>query len=144
MCQASKADLQQTPSRGQWPIRSLLFVTTIVAACAWLSTLHRGFGIAACLVTGPAMILAGLSRFRSPHSEGLKLWTFASLVLAGATGPPLVLALPSETSNYESLLRMAKASFSGVVIAAGYGFYLLLTASIFESAYGLENRLDKK
>lgn len=135
MSHAPKLEESRPRSRRQWSIRFLFVMTAIVAVCVWLSTLHRGFGIAACLVTGPAMILGGLSHFRGPRSEGLKLWTFASLIFAGATGPPLVLALFSETMTYESLLRMAEASFGGVLIAGAYGFYLVLMASVLENAF---------
>lgn len=115
-------------------------MTAIIAVCTWLSTISRIFGFAACLITGPALLLVGLSQFRTRHSEGLKLWTFACLILAGATAPPLVIAVCSEKLNSTLLLQMGVASFSGVLIAGVYGFYLVLMASIFEAALVVEKR----
>lgn len=123
----------------QWTISSLLFLITVIAICAWLSTISRVFGFAACLITGPALLLVGLSQFRTRHSEGLKIWTFACLILAGATAPPLVIAMFSEKLNSTLLLQMSVASFSGVLIAGAYGFYLVLMASIFEAAFAVKN-----
>ena len=66
----------------------------------------------------------------------LSFYTLASLI-AGMFVIPLVLSLIHIS---ESLLSLLQASCGGVIIAAGYGFYLILMASIFEAAFGVESR----
>jgi hypothetical protein len=139
MISLPKAQPPPKSSSWRWSIRAMLWMTAIVAVCVWALSIHYGLGIFACLVAGPAMLLCGLNRFRNPHGEGLKLWTFICLLFAGATGPPLLSIWISPRWDVESLLFLLQASCAGVILAAIYGFYLVLMASIFEAAFGVGN-----
>ena len=128
---------QTTTSPPQWSLWSLLMTTALIAAWLGAWRVHFLVGFVLTLVLLPAVLFYCVMLYWKADSEGAKLRAFAAFVTFGAGLPPLVaLSLNPLGSLYEIAARLAVVSFIGASLAAAYGIYIFLCASLLEILFG--------